>query len=776
MALTVTSCKDDDTTFNVTEDLDRLPMPMFRRKYNTNIADENDMYASRVMDGYRNRIQLHWYGVKGAAGYEIRYGINIISDNEETWRDPARNVTYVTLPADQLSYELKDLSYNTDYSFCIRALHPDGKEEHHSKWYGMGGGRQWEDYLTIRTNDRYAVPNVISWTDKDYDGFTVLIDPRYDRNSFENKQDADTIEKRFNIVDGKFQFTHLVVKPSSANPNATVNPEFENYPLDINNLEVDDNGYLRVKVTGLDQSSLYNIALRDDNNTKADAEVDRYYNDDAVRTKGDPGPAIRFPHSVATEIWIDPEAEDVDMAKLQTWFDFEKQNQACRLDTLISNFNGDKNLAENQVFLLDGDKTYYLQQGPVLSKGFVLMTNPDDIAAGKGRAKVFLGARLFDINDATKQGSCNWQLGKEKGPKDFDAPIRLEKIIFDNIDFDCPGSYTSAHALNTSMNATGNYFANMLSNGLPVQIESFEIRNCTFQGIRRGFFRIQGGKKRVIDHLIIDNNVLMNCGYYSNKGVDYNIVHGQAESREENICADLQLTNNTFYDTPLGSISPTKNNSPSGDFADGVQWDIKLINNTFINHCTRSDSPLLNIREVPDNSKITFKNNLICLTKDANDKRRLGFCGIDIRNIHGHGNIQFDICNNYSASSEAEHRVPDGIITNNNYRFSATKNAPGFWWDDNEDHFCGNSKQDLVIQVGSTPLMVTDIFADPNPRYHATEASDNNVEMHAINPDEIWSRLSYKTDSKLIDHEIYKNNVGAPRWKSGDPKNFYIAY
>ena len=76
MALTVTSCKDDDTTFNVTEDLDRLPMPMFRRKGNTNIADETDLFASRLVTGYSNRIQLHWYGIEGAAGYELRYMIS----------------------------------------------------------------------------------------------------------------------------------------------------------------------------------------------------------------------------------------------------------------------------------------------------------------------------------------------------------------------------------------------------------------------------------------------------------------------------------------------------------------------------------------------------------------------------------------------------------------------------------------------------------------------------------------------------------------------------
>ena len=37
-----TSCQEDDVNFNNVNDLDRLPMPMFRKKHNTNIADETD--------------------------------------------------------------------------------------------------------------------------------------------------------------------------------------------------------------------------------------------------------------------------------------------------------------------------------------------------------------------------------------------------------------------------------------------------------------------------------------------------------------------------------------------------------------------------------------------------------------------------------------------------------------------------------------------------------------------------------------------------------------
>lgn len=90
IAFSVTSCKEDDVTFNNVEDLDRLPMPMFRKKHNTNVSEETDQYASKVINGYRNAIQLHWYGVEGAKEYEVRYAIGLTSGNEEDWQNPDR--------------------------------------------------------------------------------------------------------------------------------------------------------------------------------------------------------------------------------------------------------------------------------------------------------------------------------------------------------------------------------------------------------------------------------------------------------------------------------------------------------------------------------------------------------------------------------------------------------------------------------------------------------------------------------------------------------------
>lgn len=74
-ALTSVSCKDDDTTFNGAEDLDRMPMTLFRRAGNTGTAESSDPYVSKADEVKLNSITLRWYGVEGAAGYEIKYAI-----------------------------------------------------------------------------------------------------------------------------------------------------------------------------------------------------------------------------------------------------------------------------------------------------------------------------------------------------------------------------------------------------------------------------------------------------------------------------------------------------------------------------------------------------------------------------------------------------------------------------------------------------------------------------------------------------------------------------
>lgn len=768
MAFSAVSCKDDDVAFNNVNDLDRLPMPMFRKKHNTNVSDEADQFASRVMTGYRNAIQLHWYGVEGAKEYEIRYAIGLTSGNEEDWQNPARNVTYVTVPADQLHYEIFNLEYSTDYRFCIRAIHPTDPAKN-SLWYGMGGGREWEDYLGISTGDRYKVPFIVDTYDKDYDAFTVRMNLNYDRNAYE-QQDADTIESRFNIVNGQFVATHLVVKPSPVNPNAEVPAKWEFYKLTSEDLTPDETGYINIRVDGLSESSLYNVALYDETNTKATAEVDKYYNYYSQRTKGDPGKPILIPHKVATEVWIDPDAESVDMSTEEAWLKAEQQYQACRLDTVFSKFISDISLAEGQTFYLEGGKAYYLRQGPNLNKGFTLATDPADILAGKGRAKVYLGGIVQIGSDVS---ACNWNFGKEKQPGEFDVPIRVESVIFQDIDFDCPLAINFGMVNEGIGKVQGNYFANNLSKTLPFEYESFQLRNCTVQRAVRGFFRAQGNAKKVFNQIIIDNCVFFNLGFYNANGMDYRFIHGELNNSEDNIARDIQITNNTFYDCTLSHmVSPIKDKV--ADFPADVHWSIRIEGNTFVNLSTRSGRPLFYARAMPGDSKLTIKRNLISLAKDDADNRPLNQTGMELRPaISGSGLVDIDICDNYSTGCLEAHMKDDGIFSGN-YAFSGTKNSAGY--------YAGLgmlvaplTADDLIVRVGTNPLRSDELFNDPNPKYHATGKEDINSKMHYTDPETIWSRLQYKQDLKVTTHEIYTKNIGDQRWKTAEPKWFYPA-
>ena len=159
-ALGLASCQEDLDTLrpaNPAEDFDRMPMTMFRLEENTGVS--NDPYGTRVITEELNTVELAWYGVEGAAGYEIKFGLmpGLTSGLESDWNDESRLYQWEDgkyskiLPPDQLTLRIENLEYGTDYRFAIRVLNPDGIEEHHSRWYGYGDGRQWADQCGLRT-------------------------------------------------------------------------------------------------------------------------------------------------------------------------------------------------------------------------------------------------------------------------------------------------------------------------------------------------------------------------------------------------------------------------------------------------------------------------------------------------------------------------------------------------------------------------------------------------------------------------------------------------
>ncbi|MDE6090406.1 MAG: hypothetical protein K2G41_06865 [Duncaniella sp.] len=749
VAVGATSCKDDDTSYSPA-DLDRMPRTMFRSENSTNVKPENDDYASKVVPNSINTVQLYWYGVEGAAGYEIRYAENLNSGLLDDWNNPDKIVESFIVGPEVTHIEISNLNYKTDYRFIIRVLSPKG-EEYHSEWYGIGGGREWEDYLGIQTGDRYPTPNICGSKDKDYHEVTFTYalafnEADYSKNDLRETLDdgspnPDYIKKNFEVdADGNFVATTVVVKPAPFNPEASMPDGFVNGTRVLTPEEIAAG---EIRLTGLSENSGYYVTIRNDarmftytnlSGQTVTCDIDAEYNQVFVRTKGDPG----------APIIIEPIVDPNDTIPGAVEYN------ATRIDTIITNFVNSNVLAEGQVYYLRGGHNYYTVGNPLVQKGFTLATHPDDLAQGK-RAVVFLGG-ISEKGGSPVTG--NWVFGKNKEAGDVDAPIQIEDVIFEGIDFQCPLARNFGQG-----SATGNYFANMYSGGLAVTFESFQLKNCTFQGFIRGFFRVQGPRYKIFKKILVEDCLFYNQGYYDNNGRGYSWFAGDGNHVKSNLYNDFQMRRCTFYDSPRHAL--LSDNNKDLLWGSDVKFNITIENCTFINFSTRSSGRLFfEFRYLPDNSYIAFKNNLIVLASDPSDNRDLNQSACDFRNISGSGNVTWDLKDNYSLGSRDAHMVDDGIFTS--AAFSANKNAIGDKWDWTPGLVSGNSS-DLIVKTGTPALRADEFFQNPNPKNKAFDKAAPNKDDHAA-PDNIFEALKVKNDAKVQSHEIYQKKIGDPRW------------
>ncbi|MCH5308209.1 MAG: hypothetical protein J1E37_08975 [Prevotella sp.] len=103
---------------------------------------------------------------------------------------------------------------------------------------------------------------------------------------------------------------------------------------------------------------------------------------------------------------------------------------------MLSSYIDDVILAEGQVFYLEGGQDYFIRYTFSIYKGLKLTTDPKDLAAGKGRAKVYMNGLAMD--GSTVQ-AANFMLGRQSiNDEDADEVVEVESVIFEDIDFDCP--------------------------------------------------------------------------------------------------------------------------------------------------------------------------------------------------------------------------------------------------------------------------------------------------------------------------------------------------
>ena len=639
-----------------------------------------------------NAIRLMWRPVEGASGYQIRYSKSSIHDVDWSNSEMMSGDTIVGPGAANLLIE--HLDYGTDYCFAIRTLSPVG-EGYHSEWstrvnFGLP---QW-NYLVETTNHRYIVPKVTEVVSTGVGKVTVRLNTKFDESLY---SDYDIAEIRSHL---ELNGDHFVVDKLRLRNILT--GEVTYYPVTAADLETGE-----ITLTDLEEGSQYCVAAY---NSNIKWECDAYYNEIVFRSKIDSSTPILVSSS--------------------------------DIGTVISSYMDNEAHAENQVFYLEGDKTYTISSNVALTKGFTLATNPEDLAAGK-RAKVEFGIL---------SSASNFFIGENYGGNN---PEDIDPIVFDGIDFSVPEALNYG-AQNCGMgSATVNYFINCYSGGAPFNLKALQIENCTFQGFIRGFVRMQGNSSHIISKVRIDGNLFYNCGYYDNNGRGY-AWFASPGNTSNNMFGDFEFTNNTIYDSPHDALLTDSNKSLAWD--ENTKWNIRIENNTFINFSTRTSGRfLINMRYIPGGSYMSVQRNLFVLAADEADARNLYSSGADIRSVDGTGEFSFDVKDNYSVGCRDNHLRNNGIFTSG--AFSATKNSFGA--------FAGNNNgtaDDLVVKVGTTPLKATDLFTNPNPRHTSYDSSSPNPLDH-VAPENIFEALRYKQTPEVINHEIYTLSIGDPRWK-----------
>ncbi|MDO4165071.1 MAG: hypothetical protein Q4D56_11915 [Bacteroides sp.] len=731
-----TGCKDDEVVSDSEYSSERLFMPMFRVEQNTNNSE--DRYASTIASesqpsssSFVNDVQLYWYGVTGASGYRLKSKIQ-----GTDWE--LNCVLDTILGPEVLEFLHEDLQYSTGYSYAIQALSPKG-EEYNSKWYGYGDGSHQKDYVTITTGLRYDVPNVF-WT-SDITKETVRVYFNTTAESGYESTYSSFLEAGGVVVDGEWVFDEIRIVPTADNPDlATLSHTMTDEDF--------ERGY--VDFEGLTSNGAYIVQGQ---NNDVVRYYDRQYNKIMMRMQGDPGDPITIPATVADNDTL-----------LNMYY---STAQAARIDTVLYNYMSDNTITEGQVFYLEGGKTYYFGASVSLTKGFTLETNPDDLAAGKGRATVLLGVghtteAKTDANEVTLMLGRNAQSSDENG-----VMLTFQDIKFNEINFhpEYYYSYLDKNATdgNSALAVSANYFLNMYSQGLSFSLTELSITNCTFSGLGRGFIRFQGPNREIIEHLTVEGCVFYDCGPYDNNGRGYAWFAGPGNNKNSNFYENLTIRNCTWIDSPKHALV-----SENGNLAwpTGTTWNIVVENNTFINLSPRSSSSghglMFETRYAPAGSKITCRKNLFVMVRNGDsDNRNLYMRGMRIQN----GAVYYDIADNYATTVPdwTTSNLSDGLWTN--YPFSHTTNGAGYQsgimndggMEETRIKFGDNvnGNEDDAVGYQLTP---EELFQDPAPN-----ASNGYKDMHRHNNDGFY----YNNNSTVTNHPIYTKEIGDPRWRTG---------
>lgn len=768
-AIFVSSCDDDDDVAGASTD--REFMTMFITD-NTRGKGADYPYNSGLDASYPhgNTIHLYWYGVNDCAGYQIQMALQPkVSGGAAAWEriQGTDDLLVDTIVGPHvLDLLLKDLQYSTDYRFAIRALSKKDNNitdfSHASKWYGHGNGRQWQEYLGIATNDRYPTPFVVyvNQAETTEKTMNVYLNTNLSQvatgDATQDEENEKSYRENFNIdVDGNFGYKILQVKPSPNNPDAPVADKWRNYVITDA-----DRQKGCIVVDGLQKNSVYVIDVID---PAVPVLIDAKYNTCTARTDGTPGAPLLLKHADMIATYANElVSEDSPYNRADVFGEKATMFNAAPITPVLLDFISNTNYAEGQTFLLEGGKTYYVDGNLITCKGFVLRTDPKDLAVGK-RARVICGIGKHSSFDQATNGEqwngCPYSIFTfGRSPEAGEGgEIYMKKLAFYDIDFDNPLCYNYGDQAAKIGNATGNYFFNMFSNGMAVTLDSLVIENCTFKRIVRGFIREQGVNYKIWNHVLIKNNLFMDCGYYSQKGGGYPWIAGSGSNRKSNLYADFKCIENTFYDSPF----PAFFNEPEGELAweAGIEWHITFSNNTIVNFNTR-DGKIFNMRLLPDGSTFNVENNLMVLCKKPGDQRVLDFKGADIRGTNKNaqgvaGSVTLNFNNNWSTNND----LTNGQIFTGN-AWSTTSNNFGTLVKDKLATLNG------TLDVNVATVSATELMVQPCPPHVAKTSEDRN--MHRADALDGTATTEYNVNLYFKQYPSELMNVGAARWREGN--------
>jgi len=752
--LTFWSCKDDNKATGDYEDSDRLPRPMFICDNNTNKGSDYT-YNCQIID--KNTASLYWYTVQGAAAYEIKWAYKTyVSGGEQAWIETEQGKDKKSLAGsiiiddpNEFHTTIENLQYQTEYFFAIRALNSYSKTDEswkndpkNSKWYGYGNLRQWADYMQLNTEARYKNPKVCSVKEKGDDYVVLSLNRKIDYKKDYSTDEANDIKENFRFLDADktiVKVDYLTFKASASTPNATENPAYLKYDITDADWEKGE-----IRIDGLSKNSVYDFLVWDKD---VPVEADAWVDGNQAHTTGPKNDPITITH-VMSPVDTITTSDGVYIADIS-------QYNSMKIDQILINYCQNTEMSENQVFYLEGGKAYHISTNVELYKGLTLRTKPEDEKKGL-RAKLYLSGLQMQGNNAA---TCNFMLGRQPVAGEMSTfELAIDSINFIDLDVDVPLAMNQGHQTEGIGSSSGNYFMNMYSNGLGVNVNLIEWRNCNFQGLIRGFFRVQGNNNFFIHNIKLIGCNFYNCGYYSATAGDYAYIFADMSTSKfkykSNILENVEVAGCVFNNTPKRPLI-TDNGRNQTWHAD-VRWNINVHHNTFVNFCTVADNQIIYTRYIPGGSNLAFHDNVTLVTKDDKDTRRgskhAGWYCDKVQGGDNSGACTFDIYNNWTTKG--------GKFTAN--AFDASKNSPK-----------AIKKAKFTHDASELPLHVstmspTDLMVSPNPKYFIG-IQNNHLDYHT---DDGIEGVYYKKTADVQSSDIYTSKAGAPRLRGLEYDDF----